>query len=169
MNECLGRRSPQLRAIIRPLKVGRFTFTGCSGMLVHVHGLHHQESATKKLLLFSSSRSENPHAVQMCCKMYSERCSGCALEAKTPIERLAEYSWNRTVLNLEFDETVPLCFHTYTTNLRLAMFLFEPTNLDEVIYIHIYIYIYIYICMCICVCVYRYIYIYIYTHRGFQP
>ena len=40
---------------------------------------------------------------------------------------LAEYCWNSTVWNLEFDETVPLCFHAYTGQLRLGINLLSQT------------------------------------------
>ena len=91
------------------------------------------------------------------------------------VERLAEYSWNRTVWNLEFDETIPPVLHAYTNNMGPVINFVEPRNLDEVsnripptsqmwvatarlrkrynTYAHAQQYMYIYVCM------YTYIYI----------
>ena len=49
-------------------------------------------------------------------------------------EGLAEYCWNGTVWNLEFDETVPLCVSRIYQQIEAHKWFlfFEPTNLDEV-------------------------------------
>ena len=48
-------------------------------------------------------------------------------------ESLAEYCWISAAWNLEFDETVPLCFsHTHTRKLRPVIGFWGLKHLDEV-------------------------------------
>ena len=48
------------------------------------------------------------------------------------VERFAEYCWNDTVWNLEFDETVPCCCSRMYKSIEARDTLFESTNIDEV-------------------------------------